>query len=94
MFRSASEVMDALGEALRARNLESIRALYADNVRVWHASTGVEQDKEENPAICAQQRRPGLLGRVFMSWIYPTTNRCSYQYRMPNDTPKVLGSPV
>lgn len=53
MPRSADEVMDTLGDGLRTRNVAAIRALYADDVRIWHASTAVEQGKEENLAFLA-----------------------------------------
>lgn len=47
---------DALGAAIAARDVEAIRALYAEEVSVWHASTGATQTKAENS---------GLLEKVF-----------------------------
>jgi ketosteroid isomerase-like protein len=47
---------DALGAAIHARDADAIRAIYADDIVVWHGSTGQAQSKDENA---------GLLGGVF-----------------------------
>jgi ketosteroid isomerase-like protein len=52
----AVRAADALGAAIHARDVEAIRAIYADDIVVWHGSTGQAQSKDENA---------GLLGGVF-----------------------------
>lgn len=49
----AFSVVDALGAAIFARDITAIRALYADDITVWHASTDQVQTKEENLALLA-----------------------------------------
>ncbi|AEG51451.1 hypothetical protein Sphch_3869 [Sphingobium chlorophenolicum L-1] len=41
------EIAEALSRAIMDRDLESIRTLYADDVRVWHSYDRVEQDRAE-----------------------------------------------
>jgi ketosteroid isomerase-like protein len=52
----AVRVADGLGAAIHARDAAAIRALYADDVIVWHGSTNQAQTKDENA---------GLLANVF-----------------------------
>jgi limonene-1,2-epoxide hydrolase len=47
---------DALGAAIHARSTAQIDAVFADDIVVWHGSTGVGMSKIENI---------GLLGGVF-----------------------------
>ena len=56
MSDEAMKVADALGAAIHARDAEAIRAIYDDDVVVWHGSTGQAQSKAENS---------GLLDGVF-----------------------------
>ena len=53
MSNEAAALVDALGEAIGARDAERIRALYADDIRVWHGATGVAQNKDENVGLLA-----------------------------------------
>lgn len=45
-----------MGAAINARDADAIRAIYADDIVVWHGSTGQAQSKAENA---------GMLGGVF-----------------------------
>lgn len=56
MSGNAIAAAEALGAAIKARSADQVRALYADDIVVWHGSTGVAQDKDENV---------GLLDGVF-----------------------------
>jgi ketosteroid isomerase-like protein len=56
MSDEAYKAADALGAAIHARDADAIRAIYADDIVVWHGSTNQAQTKEENA---------GLLGGVF-----------------------------
>jgi len=49
----AFQVANALGAAIHARNAIAIRAIYADDIAVWHGSTGKAQTKEENAGLLA-----------------------------------------
>jgi ketosteroid isomerase-like protein len=44
---------DALGSAIQTRDVDAIRAIYADKIRVWHGSTNQAQTKEENANLLA-----------------------------------------
>jgi limonene-1,2-epoxide hydrolase len=44
---------NALGAAIHSRDVEAIRAIYADGIRVWHGSTNQSQTKEENSNLLA-----------------------------------------
>jgi ketosteroid isomerase-like protein len=44
---------DALGAAIHARDAAAIRAIYADDIVVWHGSTGQAQTKDENAGLLA-----------------------------------------
>jgi ketosteroid isomerase-like protein len=44
---------DALGAAIRQRDANAIRALYADDIIVWHGSTNQSQTKDENAELLA-----------------------------------------
>lgn len=57
MSKGAVLAADALGAAISARSVDQLRDLYADNIVVWHGSTGIGQSKDENI---------GLLSKVFM----------------------------
>jgi ketosteroid isomerase-like protein len=56
MTTEANALADALGKAIKDRDVDQIRALYAEDIVVWHGSTGVGQSKDENA---------NLLGNVF-----------------------------
>jgi ketosteroid isomerase-like protein len=49
-------VADKLGDAIASRDADKIRAIYADDVVIWHPAFDQEMDKVENS---------GLLARVF-----------------------------
>jgi limonene-1,2-epoxide hydrolase len=49
----ATKAADALGAAMHARDADAIRAIYADEVIVWHGSTGQSQTKDENAGLLA-----------------------------------------
>jgi ketosteroid isomerase-like protein len=49
----AVKAADALGAAIHARDPEAIRAIYADDIVVWHGSTGQAQTKDENAGFLA-----------------------------------------
>jgi len=49
----AFAIADALGAAIHARDANAIRAIYADDIVVWHGSTGKAQGKEENAGLLA-----------------------------------------
>lgn len=53
MSEEAIKAADALGAAINARDADAIRAIYADDIVVWHASTGAAQTKEENAGLLA-----------------------------------------
>lgn len=65
MTTEANALVDALGKAIKDRDVDQIRSLYAEDIVVWHGSTNVEQSKEENA---------GLLAAVFA-----ITSELSYQ---------------
>jgi ketosteroid isomerase-like protein len=56
MATDAIAAADALGAGIHARSTDLIGKIYADDVVVWHASTGTSATKEGNLA---------LLGGVF-----------------------------
>jgi ketosteroid isomerase-like protein len=64
MSNDAGKLADALGAAIAARDAEAIRAIYDDDITVWHASTNQTQGKAENS---------GLLEALFK-----ITSRLSY----------------
>jgi ketosteroid isomerase-like protein len=51
MTSQADAVMDELGRAISSRDISRLRALYKEDVVVWHAATGQRQSKEENCAL-------------------------------------------
>lgn len=51
MNNEAHAIADALGAAIFARDANLIRAVYHDNISVWHGCTGIAQSKEENVAL-------------------------------------------
>lgn len=53
MSEEAVRVADALGAAMHARDAQAIRAVYADDIVVWHGSTGQAQTKDENAGLLA-----------------------------------------
>jgi ketosteroid isomerase-like protein len=53
MSANAIAVADALGSAIKARSVDQFRRIYADDVVVWHASTGTAASKNENIALLA-----------------------------------------
>jgi ketosteroid isomerase-like protein len=53
MSEQAIKAADALGAAIHARDADAIRAIYADNIVVWHGSTGQAQTKAENSGLLA-----------------------------------------
>jgi ketosteroid isomerase-like protein len=48
------EIADRFFAAIERGDLETIRAIYADDAVIWHAHTGKEQSREENLALLAQ----------------------------------------
>jgi ketosteroid isomerase-like protein len=48
------EIAASFFAAIERADLETVRALYADDVVIWHAHTGKEQTREENLALLAQ----------------------------------------
>lgn len=56
MSINARALADALGTALNKRDPKLLRAIYADDIAVWHAATGGTMGKEENI---------GLLSNLF-----------------------------
>lgn len=63
-YKDACKVADALAAAIAARDADAIRAIYADDIGVWHAATAQTQNKAENS---------GLLAALFQ-----ITSRLSY----------------
>lgn len=53
MQNEAFKMADALCAAIHARDANAIRAIYADDIVVWHGSTGKAQTKEENAGFLA-----------------------------------------
>ena len=53
MSEEAIKAAEALGAAIHARDAAAIAALYADDIGVWHASTGATQGKAENVGLLA-----------------------------------------
>jgi ketosteroid isomerase-like protein len=53
MTTKAEAAADALGSAIRARNANQILAIYADDVAVFHGSTGQSMGKAENAGLLA-----------------------------------------
>lgn len=53
MSDEAIKAAEALGAAISARDAAAIRAIYADDIIVWHASTGIAQSKDENAGLLA-----------------------------------------
>lgn len=53
MQNEAIQLADALGAAIHSRDANAIRAIYADDIVVWHGSTGKPQSKEENAGFLA-----------------------------------------
>ena len=48
MSSEAEKTADALGAAIHARDVAAIRTIYADDIVVWHGSTGQTQTRDEN----------------------------------------------
>jgi len=48
MSDEAIKAADALGAGMHARDADAIAAIYADDVAIWHASTGHTQTRAEN----------------------------------------------
>ncbi|WP_159872218.1 nuclear transport factor 2 family protein [Novosphingobium sp. 9U] len=44
----AHALADKLGQAIRERNPDLLRQIYADDIRVWHGATGSAMGKDEN----------------------------------------------
>jgi ketosteroid isomerase-like protein len=53
MSDEAVKAADALGAAIHARDADAIRAIYADDIVVWHGSTNQAQTKDENAGLLA-----------------------------------------
>jgi ketosteroid isomerase-like protein len=53
MSNEAILAADALGAAIKARSAEQVRAIYADDIVVWHGSTGQSMGKDENAGLLA-----------------------------------------
>jgi ketosteroid isomerase-like protein len=49
----ATKLADALGAAIHARDVVAIRKIYADEIVVWHGSTGQAQTKDKNAELLA-----------------------------------------
>ena len=56
MPKSAHELADAFGDAMKRSDADAIRTLYADSITIWHGATGGTMGKDENV---------GLLSGVF-----------------------------
>jgi ketosteroid isomerase-like protein len=52
-YTDACRVADALAAAIAARDADAIRAIYAEDIGVWHAATGQTQNKAENSGLLA-----------------------------------------
>lgn len=53
MTTKAEAAADALGAAIHARNADQILAIYADDITVFHGSTGQSMGKTENAGLLA-----------------------------------------
>ncbi len=53
MTTAAITAADAFGAAMHARDVAAVRAIYADDITVWHAATGHTQGKAENTGMLA-----------------------------------------
>lgn len=53
MREEANNAADALGATMSVRDADAIRSIYANDIVVWHASTGAAQTKEENAGLVA-----------------------------------------
>lgn len=53
MTTKAESAADALGAAINARSHEDILAIYADDIVVFHGSTGSSMGKTENAGLLA-----------------------------------------
>ncbi len=53
MATQADTILDALGKGIAERDIEQLRALYSDDIVVWHGSTGQAQGKDENLGMLA-----------------------------------------
>lgn len=51
MNNEAHAIADDLGAAIFARDANLIRAVYHDDISVWHGSTGIAQSKDENVSL-------------------------------------------
>lgn len=53
MSEEAYQVADKLAAAIAARDADALRAVYADDIEVWHASSNATQGKAENSGLLA-----------------------------------------
>jgi ketosteroid isomerase-like protein len=53
MSTEANTAADALGAAIKARSTAQFDSLYADDIIVWHGSTGKGMGKKENIGLLA-----------------------------------------
>lgn len=58
-------IAEALGAAIKARSADQFRQIYADDIVVWHASTGTSATKSENIAL--------------LSGVFAITSRLEYR---------------
>lgn len=49
--QSANAVAEAVFGAIERGDMETLSALWADDIEVWHSNDGVVQDKEQNLAV-------------------------------------------
>lgn len=52
-IRTASEVADAVFDAIERGDTESLASLWADDIGVWHNHDQIVQSKDENLAVLA-----------------------------------------
>jgi ketosteroid isomerase-like protein len=50
---AAYAVADKLGAAIASRNADNIRAIYADDITIWHPAFNQEMGKVENSGLLA-----------------------------------------
>jgi hypothetical protein len=53
MSDGVKEAADALGRAINTRDPDLVRSIYADDIVVWHGSTGKPMGKTENVDLLA-----------------------------------------
>ena len=90
-FDEVNQLADQLFAAIEAGDVKAVATLYADDIQIWHNTSGKAQSKDENLALLA-----GLTSRA-EAWSYEQVRRrcdskgCSQQHvlvgKMPNRDP-------